>query len=198
MNSRASYCTNHFLFGMLNQLAGGRLGEGYTMVRLWLRGVGFIKDILLWVCWKSQSCMGTARTCRGLVTCEHAQACPMWNTWLQPLWWGRRQAGEQAWCLILLYAPSAISILQQAPGRVRTSFLCLWKHQNTFDASSSLFLLVDVGLQHLRWCNTNEIQNYARVLSATALLWSCNGLCNYFLGVVFKLSHCTTCCLYLS
>jgi len=41
------------------------------------------------------------------------------------------------------------------------------KHKNTFDAS--LFLLVDVGLQHLRWCHTDEIQNYARVLSTTAL-----------------------------
>jgi len=60
--------------------------------------------------------------------------------------------------------------LAAGPGEGPHIFLCLWKHQNIFDASSSLFLLVDVGLQHLRWCNTNEIKNCARVLSATALL----------------------------
>ena len=200
MNSRASYCTNHFLnlvrhaesIGWME--VGRRIHNGQVMVtRHWINERYNFMSLQ-----KSQSCTRTVRTRRSLVTCEQARARPMWKTWLQPLWWDRRQAGEQAWCLIILYAPSAFSISQQAPGRVRTSFLCLWKHQNTFDASSSLFLLVDVGLQHLRWCKTNKIQNYARVLSATALLWSCNGLCNYFLGVVFKLSHCTTCCVYLN
>jgi len=90
----------------------------------------------------------------------------------------------QACCLIILYASSAISILSAGPGEGQ-HIICffVWKHQNTFD--TSLFLFVDVGLQHLRWCYTNTTQNYARVLSTITLPWSCNGLCNYFLGVVF-------------
>ena len=101
---------------------------------------------------KSQSCTRTVRTRRSLVTCEQARARPMWKTWLQPLWWGRRQAGAKACCLILFICilSCQYSLSRSRGGSAHHFFVCPEKYQNTFDAS--LFLLVDVGLQHLRWC----------------------------------------------
>jgi len=97
------------MFDMPNQLAGGRSGEGKTMVSLWLNSIGSMNNTISWVCKKSQSCIRSARFRRGLVTCEHTRAHPMWKTWLQLLWWGRWQAGVQVCCLILWYASSSIS-----------------------------------------------------------------------------------------
>ena len=87
------------------------------------------------------------------------------KTWLQLLWWSRQQTGEQACCLIISNASSAISILSAFPVEGQHIIcLCVLKNPNTFDTSLFLFLFMDVGF------NTSDgtIQMKYRIMHACA------------------------------
>ena len=83
----------------------------------------------------------------------------MWKTWLQLLWWDRRLAGSQEWCLIILYTSSDISILSTGP-REGDHIICSEVSKRIW---SYFFVFVCTGLNLLHGAKFQRFSSDKRV-----------------------------------